>query len=37
MEVCDDSEWKTVCNGDWDDNEAKVVCTQLNYTGNTIR
>ena len=37
MEVCDDSEWKTVCNRGWDDNEAKVVCTQLNYTGNATR
>ena len=37
VEVCDDSEWKTVCNRGWDDYEAKVVCTQLGYTENATR
>ena len=36
VEVCDNNEWKTVCNKGWDNNEAKVVCTQLGYTGDKI-
>ena len=29
--MCDNNEWKTICNGGWDDNEAKVVCRQLGF------
>ena len=36
VEVCNNSEWKTVCNKGWDNNEAKVVCTQLGYTGDKM-
>ena len=35
VEVCDDGEWKTVCNRMWDKNEAEVVCRQLQFSGNT--
>ena len=32
VEVCDDGEWKTVCDRMWGEEEAKVVCRQLNYS-----
>jgi hypothetical protein len=32
VEVCDDGEWKTVCDRMWLKEEAKVVCRQLNYS-----
>ena len=32
VEVCDNGEWKTVCDRGWFEEEAKVVCTQLNYS-----
>jgi hypothetical protein len=32
VEVCDDGKWKTVCDRKWRDEEAKVVCRQLNYS-----
>ena len=31
VEVCDNNEWKTVCNGDWGDKETRVVCRQLGF------
>ena len=32
MEVCDSGEWKTVCDRMWREEEAMVVCRQLNYS-----
>ena len=32
VEVCDGGEWKTVCDRMWHEEEAKVVCRQLNYS-----
>ena len=32
VEVCDDGEWKTVCDRGWKVEEAMVVCRQLNYS-----
>ena len=30
--VCDGRQWKTVCDRGWREEEAKVVCRQLNYS-----
>ena len=31
VEVCQDGQWKTVCNDGWGDREARVVCRQLGF------
>ena len=35
VDVCQDGEWKTVCNQGWGDMEAKVVCRQLGFAEDT--
>ena len=31
VEICIDSRWGTVCDDQWDSNEASVVCRQLDF------
>ena len=31
VEMCDEGEWKSVCDVGWDKEEANVVCRQLGY------
>ena len=37
MEVSCGSEWGTVCDDDWDNEDAKVVCRQLGFSGGIAR
>ena len=32
VEICQSGEWKTVCDNNWGENEARVVCRQLGHT-----
>ena len=32
VEICQSGQWKTVCDNNWSENEARVVCRQLGYS-----
>ena len=37
VEVCNNGEWKTVCDRGWRRQEVEVVCRQLGYSNDTSR
>ena len=32
VEICLSGQWKTVCENNWSENEARVVCRQLGHS-----
>ena len=32
VEICQSGQWKTVCDNNWSENEARVVCRQLGHS-----
>lgn len=36
VEVCINNHWGSVCDQQWDSNDAYVVCNQLGYPGTTL-
>lgn len=36
LEINYDNEWGRVCNNNWDDNDASVVCKQLGYVDGRV-
>ena len=36
VEVCINNAWGTICSNGFDDNDARVVCTGVNGTGDSI-
>ena len=36
VEVCQSGQWKTVCDNNWSENEARVVCRQLGHSTQGI-
>ena len=37
VEYCNDSEWKSICNSAFFEQEVMVACRQLRFSGNFIR
>ena len=36
VEICLSGQWKTVCDNNWSENEARVVFRQLGYTSQGV-